>query len=59
MKSLRPNYLEQILPNLLRENSRQCKKLVLEMSAVIEKLEQQQAELLVVKQQLSEKVNGT
>ena len=59
MEKQRRAYLQQIPPEDWEKTPDSVKKLVLEMAVGMEKLEQQQAELLAVQQQLSEKVNRT
>ncbi len=59
MEKQRPTYLNQIPPEDWENTPASVKKLVESMAQGIEKLEQQVAELLVVHQQLLEKINRT
>ena len=54
-----PSCLQQIPPEDWKKTPASVKKLVEEMGQRIETLEKQQAELLLVQQQLLEKVNST
>lgn len=59
MEQQRPAYLQQIPQEDWEKTPVSVKKLAVEMAQRMEKLEQQQTELLAVQQQLSEKVNRT
>lgn len=59
MELLRQAYLQQIPSEDWEQTPASVKKLVMEMAQRLEKLEQQQAEVLAAQQQLLEKVNRT
>ena len=59
MEEQRPNYLQQIPPEDWERTPGSVKTLVTEMAQGMEKLQQEQAEVLALQQQLLEKVNRT
>ncbi|MCC5625701.1 DUF6444 domain-containing protein [Nostoc sp. CHAB 5715] len=59
MEEQRPNYLQQIPPEDWERTPGSVKTLVTEMAQSMEELQQQQAEVLALQQQLLEKVNRT
>ncbi|MGH2413020.1 MAG: DUF6444 domain-containing protein [Microcystaceae cyanobacterium] len=59
MEEKEPSYLEQVPPKDWEKTPASVKKLVEKMGQRIETLENQQAEFLLVQQQLLEKVNST